>query len=182
MTASVETALTLAAISRLIANPGFAALLGTDVGTDVTHGKAYPDQIYADGWVFVGQGQDGRPVRDPTGTGTSAVTMDMYGAPWGPPNNYNTAQFPVLRVITWSDPTRADPSTGGSLVAVHDAEDRCNRVRKAIIDTFHDPLNIVHAWGSTQVISCVLGSKLALRDVYPYDGLVAGELRFFLEA
>lgn len=181
MTAPTRTELTVAAREYLIADPRFAALLGTDVGTDVTHGKAYAEQTYADGWVLVGLGQDGRPVRDPSGTGTSAVSLDMYGAPWGPPNPHNTAEFPVLRVIVWSDPTRMDPTTGGGLFTVHDAEDRCMRVRKVIRDVFHDPLNVVHSWNGVPIISCLLGSELALRDVPPYDGLVAGELRFNLE-
>jgi hypothetical protein len=180
MTATTRTEVTLAARALLLADTNFSNLIGTDVGSDPSHGAAYADQTYADGWVFIGVNQDGRPVRDPTGTGTSAVTLDMYGAPWGPPNQHNTAEFPVLRVIVWSDPTR--PTDENGLMAVRDAEDRCNRVRAAIRAVLHDPLNDHHDWGNGVLVgSCLLGSELPLRDVPPYDGLVSGELRFNLE-
>lgn len=175
----LRTAVAVQAKVRLLADPAFARLIGIDVGTDPTHGAAYP-QTYPDGWVFIGVNQDGRPVRDPTGTGTSAVTLDTYSAPWASPNQHNTAEFPTLRVIVWSDPTRPPDDPG--MIAVRDAEDRCHRVRRAIRDLFHDPGNVHHDWGGgVYVVSCLLGSEIALRDVAPYDGVVAGELRFNLE-
>jgi hypothetical protein len=176
----LRTALAAQAKVRLLADTGFNALIGKDVGSDLTHGDAYPQQTYPDGWVFIGVGGDGRPVRDPTGTGTSAVTLDTYGAPWGSPNQHNTAEFPVLRVIVWSDPTR--PIGDPGMIAVRDAEDRCNRVRRVIRAVLNDPGNEHHDWGAGVVVtSCLLGTEVALRDVAPYDGVVAGELRFNVE-
>jgi len=168
----------LAARAHLLADPRFSKFLGTDVGTDLSHGAAYPDQLWQDGWVFPGLTSDGRPLRDPSGTGTSAVTLDLYGAPWSASNLHNTLTFPVLRIIVWSDPTR--PTDANDLIAVQDAEARCMRVRGAIEDVFHDVGHQIR-W-PVPIASCLLGSELPIRDISPYDGMVAGEVRFHLEA
>lgn len=179
MVVSTRTAIALAAKGRLLADTRFSTLIGNLVGSDLTHGAAYPDQLYTSGWVFVGLTRDSRPFRDPSSTGTSSVTVDTYGAPWASPNQHNTAEFPSLRVIVWSDPTR--PTAQNGLVAIHDAEDKCEKVKAVIKAILHDPLNVNHQWGNLYVFSCLLGSEQPIRDVAPYDGLVAGELRFNLE-
>jgi hypothetical protein len=166
---------TIAAVEMLLADAGFQALIGTDVGADE------PGGLYESGWVFPGVSSTGRPLRDPTGQGTSAVTLDMWGDTWSPPNAHNTLEFPTLRAIVWSDPTR--PTDDNGLIAVRDAEARCGRVKSEISRVLNDTLGVNHDWpNGVRVGSCILGTETPLRDVPPYDGLVAGELRFHVEA
>lgn len=167
-----------AARRKLLAYAPFAALIGTDVGTDTGMETIYPGTPYADGWVFQGVGDDGRPQRDPTSTGTSAVCL-LVREGWTGMNMHNTARFPSLRALIFSDLTRAADDNG--MIAKRDAENRCSEVARIVIDCFHDPANRDHWWpNNVYVSSCVLNGELNIRESPKGDGLVVGSLTFAL--
>ena len=152
-----------AARAHLLTVPSFAALIGTDVGTDTTW----------DAWVTEGLDDSGLPPISFEGTGTSVLSINLR-EPWAAPNRHNSMRFRTVQVLIFSAPT-----TGQA-----DARARCERVSDAVIDAFHDPANVVHWWGPTMtglfVIDCVLGRDLIMVDVPSMAGPVRGELRFDL--
>lgn len=176
----------LAAARRaLIAYAPFADLIGTDVGTDTGQTSLFPDQVYADGWVFQGISVDGRPARDPQSTGTSSVTLNCRTG-WTSANDHNTARFPQLLVFIFSDLTR--PTSGNGMIQARDAEQRCSRIAEVIENLFHDPANKLGFLGSVAdfppygvfIHKSVQAGQLSIVDVANSDGVVKGELRFNL--
>lgn len=167
----------VAARRKLLASPGFSALIGTDVGRDSMEPGKYSG-AFEDGWVFRGVDVANKPERDPSATGTSTVSLAMRDA-WGGPNDHNTARFRQLQFTILSDMAR--PTSDNGLIGARDAELRCDRVAKAIVDEFNDVGNQNHWWpNNTYVVSCLLYSDLIIRDVPDMDGLVRGEVRFAL--
>jgi hypothetical protein len=153
--------LVAAARSVLLADAGFATLIGTDIGQDPA------GQPYADAWISEGLDDAGMPVHDVNGTGTSALSINVR-EPWATPNLYNSARFRTLQVLIYSDQTPGQ----------RDASDRCERVSDAVIACLHDPGNARHWWAQFYVVACSLSADLSVMDVPTINGAVRGELRF----
>jgi hypothetical protein len=129
--------------------------------------------LYAAGWVFPGLGAEGRPVRAVEGTGKAAITLHDRGS-WAA-NAHNTAQFPVLTVLTYADISR---DACGNPIA-HDAELRGKYLAKVVSDCFHDAANEDHDWpNGLFVISSVEPTQRDITDIPDGDGAVRVEQRF----
>jgi len=146
----------------------FTALIGTDVGMDSNATDAYNK-----GWVFQGLDGDGRPYRDPQGSGKAAVVLTSRDG-WASPNMHNTATFPSLQVLIYADVSR---SLQGSPTA-RDAEARCKRVYEKVDRVFHDPSNSTHGWDGVRIVSCVRSSELSISDIPGSDLMVRGLVRY----
>jgi hypothetical protein len=152
------------AVRRIVADPAFTALVGTDIGrdpkvTDAWHG----------GWVFQGYADDGGLYRTVEGTGKAAVVL-LGRDTWGGPNQHNTAEFPLLRIHVFADCSRnKDGST-----AARDQDERCYRVWNVLRPLFHDAANHVEYWDDLRIVSSVVQQDLSLMDVPSGDGLVRG--------
>jgi hypothetical protein len=140
-------------------------ILGVDVGGQ-TDGLR---------WIFSGD-QDDRPYRDPEGTGKTAVVFTVNGS-WGT-NLHNTARFPVLTVLIYSDSTRGldgRPTSGNG-------KTRGLAVADAIIKVFHDPAKNVHVWpNGVYVHSCLYAGGPNAQPVPDSDGMSRISLEFNIE-
>lgn len=162
---------------KLLASPHFSPLVGVDVGVDTIDLTRY-DGAFNDAWVFRGVEDTSKPMRDPSATGMATVSFDLR-QPWSVPNNHNTLRFRTLRFVILADQTRIVGDN--SLIGTRDAEDRCDRIGKAITAEFNDPANRNHNWpNNVYVVRCDLFGDLIISDVPNLDGLVSGDLRFSL--
>lgn len=158
-----------AAYRRLTSDAGFQALVGNDVGTDSSGS-----------WVFQGLDDDGRPFRDVENTSTSAVVLMVQDA-WASANRHNTALFPQLVVLIYSDLTRNPDKTP----LRRDARARCERIFRVVDRVFHDAINQSHWWpseGATErlfIHSCLRqGGWVSITDVPLGDGVVRGSIAY----
>lgn len=140
-------------------------ILGVDVGGD-TDGLR---------WVFSGD-QDDRPYRDPEGTGKAAVVFTVNGS-WGT-NLHNTARFPILTVLIYSDSSRGPdgrPMSGNG-------KTRGLRVADQIIKLFHDPAKATNRWPNNVFIhSCLYSSGPTSQPVPESDGMSRISIDFNIE-
>lgn len=170
------TDLATAAYQRLAAFPDFQdAVLSGFVGTDAASGATGAEKL-ASAWLFQGLDDEGRPYRDPEGTGTGVVVLSERNE-WASPNRHNTASFPVLQMLIYMDSTRnedgspliPDASTKAKTLAHH--LDRCFHLagwRESDLK-----------WGSKSVHSSVRGNAADLRDVPGTQSMtVRMELRY----
>ena len=147
-----------AAVRILRADTAFAALVGVTVGSDTT---------YPYGWVFQGLTPEGRPFRDPEGTGKCAVVLNVRDS-WASPNAHNNAMFPMLRVSIFADATR----DAGRNITQRDADSKAWAVWEVLDRVFHDPGNSKHDWSGVRVVSSVRGGEPGVMDVPGGDGMV----------
>jgi hypothetical protein len=168
--------ITAAAVARIIGSARIQALVTAgDLGHDTL--STLPDEgslPFASGWVFQGVDNDLRPLRDVQSTGTSAITVGVR-AGWATPNQGNTAKFPTLRILVWSDVFRdsADPA----MIRRRDAVSRCSRIADALAPLFHD---VDNQWQCPGLHNSTQSSSLSVSDVFSLDGVVMGEMRFSL--
>lgn len=140
-------------------------ILGVDIGGTTSGLK----------WVFTGD-QDDRPYRDPEGTGKCAVVFTVNGF-WGT-NLHNTARFPVLTVLIYTDSARG---TDGK-PTVSNSKARGLEVADQIIKFFHDPGKTVNKWpNNVYVHSCLHVSGPNAQPVIDSDGMTRISLSFNIE-
>lgn len=114
--------LTTAAVRRLLASTAFATIEDL-IGTDAPG---------SDPWVFQGLDAEGRPFRDPEGSGKCVLVLSSRSE-WSGPNRHNTFEFPRLQVLIYADSTRNDDGTP----ALRDAERKIKRIQRAVDVCFH---------------------------------------------
>lgn len=160
----------VSARKKLLADAAFSALVGTDVGKEISG-------PYSTGWVFR-QIDDGmNPEKSPRNSGKSAVVIGSRRS-WTNPNLGNTLRFPLLSFRVWSDKTRG---ADHGLPLFDDAEDRCRRIGTTIFNAFHDAANHDHWWpNGVYIVSCKSFNDLDVTDVAGEDGLVSGDMSFAL--
>lgn len=146
---------------RLSAYPPYQQLiLDGFIGTDASDTADAATKV-SQGWLFQGLDNDGRPFRDPEGTGKSVVVLSERSQ-WATANRHNTATFPALQMLIYTDCTR--DADGG--VLSRDADRRCKHIFKILDRCFHLPLNDDHAWpGSFWVHDSVRGTGFNIGDV-----------------
>jgi hypothetical protein len=115
-------------------------LLGYDEMVNMPTGSLY-SQING-GWVM-GTDADGAPFRDVETLGTCLVAA-FVADEWAQPSLFRSSQYPRLHLQVWSDRTR---DGDGQPTGVHDAEDRARAVWRLLHPLFHDPGNVIHAFG-----------------------------------
>lgn len=122
-------------------------------------------------WFFQGDAGE-RPFRDPQGTGTSAVVLSADDT-WGN-NRHNTAQFPILQVLIFSDATRGPDNQPVRL----DQRTKAWNIYSVIDDVLHDTANVHHQFFGTQVISTSRYSGPSVTAVPDTAGLVRLMVRY----
>lgn len=135
--------LSTAAFHRLKTYPPFADMVLATlldqprplIGTDAADIDPQEDRL-AQAWVFQGLDREGRPFRDPEGTGQAVVVLSERRE-WAGANSHNTASFPALQVLIYADSTR--DSEGAPLV--RDAARKCKHIFNRIDRLFHNPGN-----------------------------------------
>lgn len=160
---TVDTNLSTAAYDWLTADPVFRGMV-TDglIGTDATAPTATPQEKIDAAWVFQGLDDEGRPFRDPEGTGKAVVVLSSRSE-WTTPNQHNTAAFPALQVLIYVDSTR---TVGGSEIAP-DALQKAQHIAKRVNARFHLVANRSEGqkWGDMYVHSCLRSNPMDIRDV-----------------
>lgn len=159
----VELDLVTAAYQRLAAFPDFQSMvLNGLIGTDAAS-AALDSEKLAKAWLFQGLDDEGRPFRDPEGSGTSVVVLAEHNE-WTGPNRHNTAFFPRLQILIYTDSTRA----ANGAVGAQDARRKTKHIAKRLDRCFHLVGNDVadQVWGDRKwVHSSVRSSPLSIRDV-----------------
>lgn len=115
--------LTTAAVRRLLNSVPFGTiehLIGAEEAPDGSL------------WVFQGLDADGRPFRDPEGSGKCVLVLSSRSE-WSAPNKHNTFEFPKLQVLIYADSTRNEDGTP----ALRDAERKINKIHRAMDVLFH---------------------------------------------
>ena len=151
--------------------------------------SAYPPfvQLVAEGWIgadangtpwlFQGLDNEGRPFRDPEGSGTSVVVLSERRE-WAGANAHNTAYFPRLQMLIYTDSDRA---VDGS-ASTRNADRKCKSIFRVLDRCFH----LVGArqedrlWAEGfRVHACLRSGPFTLGDVPQTDGLtVRGEAAY----
>lgn len=168
--------LVTSAHQRLSAYLPFQALvLEGLIGTDAADTATDAEKLAA-AWLFQGLDDEGRPFRDPEGSGTSVVVLSE-NTEWTGPNRHNTAHFPALQMLIYMDSTRAEAGAPTSL----DARRKLKHVARILDRCFHLVGNLSedHAWPGLDVHSCVRATGLDIRDVPgTQSATVRGEYRY----
>ena len=154
--------LTAAARGRLISDPTFVALLGTDVGTD---------DVSAQPWVFQETDTTSRPSADIEKSGQAAVVLGLRRSSMTA--SRTSMRFTTLLVSIWADDSRPPDGTW-----TPDARDRCERVANAVVSTLNQVGDNGGLWGELYVVACHLQSDLSILDVPTMDGPVMGQMAF----
>jgi hypothetical protein len=166
MTTTPDEDLLTAAWKRVAASAVFQNLVSEGfIGTDDDNTP----------WLFQGLDSEGRPFRDPEGSGKGVVVL-MENT-WGSQNRHNTWQFPELQVLIYMDSTR---NADGSTVAP-DARRKCKHVAKRINTLFHLPGNTEadQDWEGFRVHGSIANGGLSLDDVPQTQATVCrGTLRY----
>lgn len=137
MTTPMLSDLVTSAYMRLVAYAPFQQLvLDGFIGTDAADPASDAIKI-AGSWVFQGLDNEGRPYRDPEGSSRSVVVLSERRE-WASPNSHNTAYFPALQMLIYTDSTR-DPETGAPASA--DADRKCKHIFRILDRCFHLPSN-----------------------------------------
>lgn len=158
MTYTLDPDLVTAAVARLSAYAPFQEMVAEGlIGSD------------DDGtvWLFQGLDQDGRPFRDPEGTGKCVVVL-MERQEWAAANAHNTAHFPLLQMLIYADCTR---NVDGAVVT-RDADRKAKHVFQKLDRCFHLPSNLdedkrwaIDANTYVDVHSCLRGDPATISDV-----------------
>lgn len=154
--------LVTAATRRLRAFPAFQLLVSQGfIGTDAYDSDTLPTKVSA-AWLFQGLDNEGRPFRDPEGSGKAAIVLTERSE-WAAPNRHNTAYFPELQMLIYMDSTRDED---GSLVSP-DADSKTKHVFRLLDRCFHLVGNTEaeQKWSTLRVHSSVRSSRFVLRDV-----------------
>lgn len=158
----IDVDIASAAYDRLVSDPVFQqmvedGLIGTDAAPTAT-----PAERLAAAWVFQGLDDEGRPFRNPEGSGTGVVVLTARSE-WSAPNRHNTAAFPVLQILVYMDSTR---NADGAAVSP-DATAKVKHVAKRINRRFHLVANRESGqkWGTLWVHSSLRSGLLDVRDV-----------------
>lgn len=122
-------------------------------------------------WIFQGDAGE-RPFRDPQGTGTSAIVMSADET-WAS-NPHNTAQFPVLQVLIYSDATRAADNTPVRL----DQRTKAWNIYEPINRILHDAANEHHDFFGTPVVSLQTHTSPSVMAVPDTSGMVRLMVRY----
>lgn len=122
-------------------------------------------------WVFQGDAGE-RPFRDPQGTGTSAVVLSADES-WAH-NQHNTANFPVLQVLIYSDATREVDNKPVKL----DQRTKAWNIFSVLDDVLHDTSNVHHQFFGTPIISSSRHSGPGIMPVPDTAGLVRLMVRY----
>lgn len=152
-----------AAVRRLAGFPIFQQLvLDGWIGTDADRSLASPEEILSAAWLFQGLDDEGRPYRDPEGSSTSVVVLSER-ADWAIPNRHNTAAFPQLRMLVYTDCSR--DADGG--VLMEDATNKCLYVFGQLNRCFHLPQNTLadQMWPGLRVHRSVAASGMEVQEV-----------------
>lgn len=169
--------LVTSAVQRLIAFEPFQELILTGVvGTDAASTDTDEAKL-ASAWLFQGLDDEGRPFRDPEGSGLTTVVLSGRAGEWSAPNRHNTVSFPALQALVYTD---SDRNEDGSL-ALRNADQKCRAVAKVLDQCFHIVRNAPQdqVWPGMYVHSCVRSSRLSLRDVPTTQSLVVrGEMTY----
>lgn len=158
----VEVDLVTAAHQRLSAYLPFQQLvLEGLIGTEAAVGAPDIEKLQG-AWLFQGLDDEGRPFRDPEGSGTSVVVLSERRE-WAAPNRHNTADFPALQMLIYTDSTRA---ADGS-VLTRDAGMKVKHIAKVLDRCFHLVQNRPEDqwWVSKWVHSSLRSSGRDIRDV-----------------
>lgn len=126
-------------------------------------------------WLFQGLDAEGRPFRDPEGSGKGVIVL-MENT-WAARNRHNTWRFPELTVLIYMDSSR---NADGSSISP-DARDKCKHVAKRIDRLFHLPGNTEadQDWDGFRVHGSLSSSDLSLDDVPQTQALtVRGTMRY----
>lgn len=172
----MDVDLSTAAYDRLIGDPAFQQMVSEGlIGTDAAVGATDAEKI-AGAWLFQGLDDEGRPFRDPEGTGTSVVVLSSR-TEWSSPNRHNTANFPVLQVLIYSDSTR----DANGMTLAPDATRRVKHVAKRINDRLHLAANTQEGqrWGDAWIHSSLRSNAMDIRDVPGTQSLtVRAEMKY----
>lgn len=152
MSTTPDLDLATAAVNRLLASDVFAEL--------VSDGFIGQDE---DGtpWVFQGLDNDGRPFRDPEGSGVACIVVNENKH--HDQSRWHTFQFPELQILIYVDSTRnADGST-----ITQDARRKCKHIAKRVNSLFHLPGNTEadQDWEGFRVHGSIGFSALILEDI-----------------
>ncbi len=154
--------LVTAAVRRLRASDVFAELVDNGyIGTDAPDSADLTTKI-AQAWLFQGLDNDGRPYRDPEGSGTGAVVLSEREE-WTAPNRHNTAYFPQLQMLIYMDCTR----DAAGAPEEQDADRKVKHAFRLLDRVFHLTGNTEEDqdWAGYRVHSSVRGSRFVIRDV-----------------
>ena len=162
-----------AAVRRLRAHPAFIYLVeGGLIGTDAAEGDALEDKV-AQSWLFQGLDNEGRPFRDPEGSGTCVIVLKEWSE-WSS-TQHNTAQFPRLQMLVYADSTRKEDGSPED----RDATRKCKHVMKDLLPVFHIPGNDVHEWPGLYVFTSLRDGGRTIMEVPGTEALtVRGEQYF----
>ena len=116
-------------------------------------------------WIFFGNDEN-KPWRDPQGTGTSAIVLSTDDT-WGN-NPHNSAQFPVLQVLIYSDATRGTDNKP----MMTDQKTKALRIYDVVDTLFHDCGNRLHALGDVRIHSSLRRYGPSLQPVPDTAGMV----------
>ena len=174
MSITVPEDLVTAAHRRLRNHPRFIALVdGGYIGTDAAADALLGEQVSAS-WLFQGLSEDGRPFRDPEGSGKSAVVLQEYTG-WPGSSDSHTFRFPQLQLLVYTDTPRA---ADGSELALT-ASRTCKYILSELDRVFHLPGNSEHKWNSMHVHSSLRDGGWAIHDVPGTQSrTVRGEQRY----
>lgn len=121
--------LVTAAIARLRGYAPFQQLvLDGLIGTDATG----PEESIAKAWLFQGLDNEGRPFRDPEGSGQSVIVLSERGE-WASANSHNSAYFPILQMLVYTDCTR----DADGAVLKRDADRKAKHIFRILDRCFH---------------------------------------------
>jgi hypothetical protein len=176
MTADLRIDLVTAAVQRLRAYAPFQQLLAEGlIGTDADD-TASAEVRLAKAWLFQGLDNEGRPFRDPEGSGTSVIVLSERGE-WATANAHNSAYFPSLQMLVYTDCSR--DADGG--VVMRDGDRKAKHIFRILDRCFHLPGNapVDRAWPGLMVHASVRGNPFTLTDVPGTETYtVRGEARY----
>lgn len=123
-------------------------------------------------WIFQSGPEEDKPYRDPQGTGTSAIVVGNTDT-WGS-NPHNTAQFPILQILIYSDCTRGPDNTPVKA----DQKTKAFKIYEAVDDLINDPANDKHVWMGRTILSCLRREGPSVSAVPDTNGLVRLMVRY----
>jgi hypothetical protein len=132
------------------------------------------DAAWVNGWIF-----DSNLKVAIENTQLCAVVVS-YGGGWAAPQDDSTAEFPLIVVDIWADPTRADDHS----VELEDAKTKCFAIHKAIKKALHFSQRVSPEGSSplyfqnTRVTSSELLGEPALTPVLDGNGAMMLRCRY----
>lgn len=149
-------------------------LIGTDAADTAT-----ADAKVAQAWLFQGLDSEGRPFRDPEGSGKAVVVLSERRE-WAGANPHNSPAFPALQMLIYADSDRNSDGTP----TTRNADRKCKHIFKRLDRRFHRPAHpatdqrwtlpetVTNPDGSTTVLtrymhvhSCLRGAPFVIGDV-----------------